>query len=53
MRKRADISVGRRTGKTPRAEAASELPLVAALLIAAVLVAAYAAGGPVLNVFMG
>ncbi|MEM8664846.1 MAG: hypothetical protein AAGF49_12095 [Pseudomonadota bacterium] len=53
MRKRADMSVGRRAGKPERAQTPSELPVVAALLVAALIVAAYAAGGPVLDVFVG
>lgn len=48
MRK-GDMPVGRRT-RPNRTEAFSELPLVAILLVAAVLIAALAAGGPVLHV---
>jgi hypothetical protein len=50
MRKGADLR-GRR--KPPRAEALSELPMVAALLVMAVVVAAVAAGGPVIDMLSG
>lgn len=50
MRKGADIRSRR---KPPRAEALSELPMVAALLVMAVVVAAVAAGGPVLDMLSG
>ena len=40
----------RTSAQKPRTEMLSELPLVAILLVAAVLVAALAAGGPVLDV---
>lgn len=52
MRKRADMPVSRGS-RPPRAEVLSELPLIAILLVAAVLVAALAAGGPILDVFLG
>jgi hypothetical protein len=50
MRKGVDLR-GRR--KPPRAEALSELPMVAALLVMAVVVAVVAAGGPVLDMLSG
>lgn len=53
MRNGADIRSRRREGKTPRAEVLSELPMVAALLVMAVVVAAMAAGGPVLDMLAG
>lgn len=53
MRKREGTAPGRRQVKGPRPDAVSELPMVAVLLVAAILVAAYAAGGPVLAVLMG
>lgn len=53
MRKRADMSAGHTPHKSNRAEPASELALVTVLLVAAVLLAAYAAGGPVLDVLLG
>ncbi len=53
MRNGAEIRSRRREGKTPRAEILSELPMVAALLVAAVVVAAMAAGGPVLDMLAG
>lgn len=37
----------------PRAEVLSELPMVAALLVMAVVVAAMAAGGPVIDMLAG
>lgn len=39
--------------KPPRAEVLSELPLVAALLVTAVVIAAVTAGGPVLDMLAG
>jgi hypothetical protein len=48
MGKGADIARQRGT-KPPRAETPSELPMVAALLVMAVVVAVLAAGGPVLD----
>lgn len=53
MRKRAEMPVRRRGAKPPRAEALSELPMVTVLLVTAVLVALFAAGGPVLEVLGG
>lgn len=45
---------GRRDGdKPPRTEVLSELPVVAALLVMAVVVAAVTAGGPVLDMLAG
>lgn len=49
MGKGADMPARRRGGRPPRAEALSELPMVAALLVMAVVVAVVAAGGPVLD----
>jgi hypothetical protein len=49
MGKGAETAQRRRAGKPPRAEAMSELPMVAALLVMAVVVALMAAGGPVLE----
>lgn len=46
----AEYQPRRRAPKVPRGEVLSELPLVALLLGTAVLVAALAAGGPVLDV---
>lgn len=45
----ADMPRVRRGARTGRTEALSELPMVAALLVAAVLIALVAAGGPVLD----
>ncbi|WP_139312827.1 hypothetical protein [Acuticoccus yangtzensis] len=45
----ADIQRVRRNGRPQRAEVFSELSMVAALLVAAVVIAIVAAGGPVLN----
>lgn len=52
MAKGADTRA-RREDKSPRAQALSELPMVAALLVMAVVVALMAAGGPVLDVIAG
>ncbi len=49
----ADMPRVRRGGKAPRAEALTELPMVAALLVAAVVIAIVAAGGPVLDMLSG
>lgn len=49
MRNGADTRDRRRPGKPHRAEALSELPMVAALLVTAVVIAVVAAGGPVLD----
>lgn len=49
----ADMPRARRAQKTPRTEALSELPVVAALLAAAVLIAVVAAGGPVIDMLSG
>ena len=49
----ADMPRVRRGGKPPRAEVMTELPMVAALLVAAVIVAVVAAGGPVLDMLSG
>lgn len=51
MRK-ASVRPRRRPGK-PRSDVMSELPMVTAMLIAAVAVAAFAAGGPVLDMLAG
>lgn len=53
MRKGAETALKRRGTKPPRAESLSELPMVAALLVAAVVVAVLAAGGPVLELVSG
>lgn len=52
MAKGAEPEKARRAAR-PRAEALSELPLVTALLVAAVIVALMAAGGPVLEMLNG
>jgi hypothetical protein len=49
MGKAPEPSQRRRSVKPPRAEAISELPMVAALLVMAVVIALMAAGGPVLE----
>lgn len=49
MGKGADMPTRRRGAKPPRAETSSELPMVTALLVMAVVVAVLAAGGPVLD----
>jgi len=49
MAKGADMPTRHRGAKTPRGDAGSELPMVTALLVMAVLVAVLAAGGPVLD----
>jgi hypothetical protein len=49
MAKGADMPTRHRGAKPPRAETGSELPMVTALLVMAVLVAVVAAGGPVLD----
>jgi hypothetical protein len=48
MAKGAELPKARRAAR-PRAEVLSELPMVTALLVAAVIVALMAAGGPVLD----
>ncbi len=48
-----DLPRARRSAKPQRPAVLSELPMVAALLVAAVLVAAMAAGGPVLDMLAG
>ena len=53
MRNGAEFRSRRRGEKAPRAEVLSELPMVAALLVTAVVVAAMAAGGPVLDMLAG
>lgn len=53
MRNGAEFRGRRRGGKPPRAEILSELPMVAALLVTAVVVAAITAGGPVLDMLSG
>lgn len=50
VRNGVELQSRRRAPKVPRSEVLSELPLVALLLGAAVLVAVLAAGGPVLDV---
>lgn len=52
MRKRADMPVGPHRGKETGEDTRSELPVVTLLLVAALLVAAYAAGGTVLDAFL-
>ena len=52
MAKGAEMPKARRAAR-PRAEALSELPFVTALLVAAVIVAIMAAGGPVLDMLNG
>lgn len=49
----ADMPRVRRGARPSRAEVMTELPVVAALLVAAVLVALVAAGGPVLDMLSG
>ncbi len=49
----ADMPRARRSAKAPRAEVMTELPMVTALLVAAVIVAVVAAGGPVLDMLAG
>ncbi|MEM0906375.1 MAG: hypothetical protein AAGJ94_03360 [Pseudomonadota bacterium] len=49
MHNGAELRSRRRGPKPPRAEVLSELPVVAALLVMAVVVAVMAAGGPVLD----
>ena len=49
----ADVPRVRRSGKPPRAEVMSEMSMVAALLVAAVVIAIVAAGGPVLDMLSG
>ncbi|MBJ3776544.1 hypothetical protein JCR33_12630 [Acuticoccus sp. 2012] len=53
MGKGADMPTRRRGAKPPRAEALSELTMIAAFLVAAVVVAAMVAGGPVLEMIAG
>jgi hypothetical protein len=50
MRKGADLRARR---DPPRTDPQSELPVVAALLVMAVVVAVVAAGGPVLDLLSG
>ncbi len=53
MGKGADIPTRHRGAKPPRAATMNELPMVAALLVMAVVVAVMAAGGPVLEMLSG
>ena len=53
MRNGAELRGRRRGDKAPRAETLSELPLVTAFLVMAVVVAVMAAGGPVLDMLAG
>lgn len=45
----ADMPTRRRGAKPPRIDTGSELPMVTALLVMAVVVAVVAAGGPVMD----
>ena len=53
MRNGAELRGRRRGDKAPRAETLSELPIVTAFLVMAVVVAVMAAGGPVLDMLAG
>ncbi|MEO1105014.1 MAG: hypothetical protein AAFW98_15010 [Pseudomonadota bacterium] len=53
MRNGTELRNRRREGKAPRAEVLSEMPMVAVLLVAAVIVALMAAGGPVIELLSG
>ena len=53
MRNGAELRGRRRGDKAPRVETLSELPLVTAFLVMAVVVAVMAAGGPVLDMLAG
>jgi len=51
MHNGAELRSRRRGGRAPRGQPLSELPMVAALLVMAVIVAVVAAGGPVIEMF--
>ena len=53
MRSASEIEARHRGRKLPRTDPLSELPMVAALLVAAVLIAFTAASGPVLDLLAG
>ncbi|MEM8552111.1 MAG: hypothetical protein AAGF45_06985 [Pseudomonadota bacterium] len=53
MKSGADVRDRRRAHKTARGDLLTELPMVAALLVTAVVVAAVTAGGPVIDMLSG